>query len=70
MSTRNNVPCANVINTDGKWIVEVINYSGEGEITWAHFYGNGAERHARAYSEWFNSTKPLLREQYQHTLSV
>ena len=37
-----------------EWVVEAINYAGEGEIYAALFSGPLAEERAREYAEWKN----------------
>jgi hypothetical protein len=36
----------------GDWVVEAINFAGDGEISTAIFSGSSAEERAREYSAW------------------
>ena len=47
----------------GEWIVEAIDFDGEGEVDLTRFSGPLAEDRAREYTAWKNSQEGIVREQ-------
>ena len=40
----------------GEWVVEAINYSGDGEVYMAVFSGPAARKRAKEYAQWKSGT--------------